>query len=125
MIDKKMIENILKVPMLNEKLKTIDKLLQKQDYVQTYKAIAALIEIVCMILLEKVYHEKVQNSNIVILADLLEKHNEKQLKEILVTINGEYNFIKLNKVDEIDILSLLGNLDEIVRVILEKHDNIF
>lgn len=125
MIDEKIINNIQKIPMLNEKLKTVEKLLQKEDYVQSYKAVSALIEITCMILLEKVYNEKVKNSNIVVLANLLEIHNEKELKELLVTINGEYNFIKLNKVEEIDVLSLLENLDKIIKIIIEKHDNIF
>ncbi len=125
MIDEKIIKNIQKIPMLNEKLKTVEKLLQKEDYVQSYKAVSALIEITCMILLEKVYNEKVKNSNIVVLANLLEVHNEKELKELLVTINGVYNFIKLNKVEEIDVLSLLENLDKIIKIIIEKHDNIF
>ena len=125
MIDEKIIKNIQKIPMLNEKLKTVEKLLQKEDYVQSYKAVSALIEITFMILLEKVYNEKVKNSNIVVLANLLEVHNEKELKELLVTINGVYNFIKLNKVEEIDVLSLLENLDKIIKIIIEKHDNIF
>lgn len=115
LLEKEIIENINKVSFLSSKMDTIEKLLEKENYVEAYKAVAVLIEIVCIEILENKYQTKVENSNIVILASLLEQHGEEELKERLVSINGEYEQVKLSKVDRFDVIALLGNLDDIVR----------
>lgn len=115
LLEKEIIENINKVPFLKTKMQTIEKLLEKEEFAEAYKAVAALIEIVCIQMLENKYQTKVEDSNIVLLASLLEQHGEKELKERLVSINGEYEQIKLSKVKEFDVIALLANLDDIVR----------
>lgn len=115
LLKKEIIENINKVPFLSKKMETIENLLEKEEFAEAYKAVAALIEIVCIQILESKYRTKVEDSNIVLLASLLEQHGEKELKERLVSINGEYEQIKLSKVKEFDVIALLSNLDDIVR----------
>lgn len=124
-MEKELIENINKVPFLSTKLEKIEKLLKEENYIESYRAVAALIEIVCIVTLEKVYNEKVEDSNIVILASMFEKNQEKEIKDYLIDINGEYNHIQISKTTEIDVLALIGNLDDLVKIILEKHGNIF
>jgi len=123
-MDKKIIENISKVPFLIEKIETVEKLLKKENYVESYKAVAALIEVVCMLTLGKVYDEKVEDSNIVILGSIFDKHHEKEIKDLLVEINGEYNYTNLEELKEIDVISLLSNLDNLVKIVIEKYGNI-
>lgn len=106
-------------------MEKIETLLKKQSYAQAYQAVARLIEIACMDVLEEIYDERVEDSNIVTLASLFEQYHEKELKELLVAINGEYESIKLSKVKEIDVLSLLGYLDDMVKLVVKKYDNIF
>lgn len=115
LLEREIIENINKIPFLKKKMETIENLLEKQDFTEAYKAVAALIEIVCVQLLESKYQTNVEDSNIVRLASLLEEHGEKELKEKLVSINGEYEQIELSQVNEFDVIALLANLDDIVR----------
>lgn len=124
-MDKKIIENIDKIPSFHAEMEKIETLLKKQSYAQAYQAVARLIEIACMDVLEEIYDERVEDSNIVTLASLFEQYHEKELKELLVAINGEYESIKLSKVKEIDVLSLLGYLDDMVKLVVKKYDNIF
>lgn len=124
-MDKKIIENIDKIPSFHTEMEKIETLLKKQSYAQAYQAVARLIEIACMDVLEEIYDERVEDSNIVTLASLFEQYHEKELKELLVAINGEYESIKLSEVKEMDVLSLLGNLDDIIKLVVEKYDNIF
>lgn len=124
-MDKEIIENINKVPSFHTKMEEIENLLKKENYIEAYQETAKLIEIACMDVLEEIYDERVEDSNIVTLASLLEQYHEKELKEMLVSINGEYESSILSEVKEIDVLSLLGNLDDIVKIVLEKYDNIF
>lgn len=96
-MDKKIVENIIKVPFLNVKLATIENLLANKKMQEAYKAVAALIEIVCIICLDKVHHKTTNQSDIVMLASLLENCDEKEMKELLVEINGEYEDICLRR----------------------------
>lgn len=124
-MDKKIIENIDKIPSFHTEMEKIETLLKKQSYAQAYQEVARLIEIACMDVLEEIYDERVEDSNIVTLAALFEQYHEKELKELLVAINGEYESIKLSQVKEMDVLSLLGYLDDMVKLVVEKYDNIF
>lgn len=124
-MDKSLIENIEKISFFNTKIEKIENFIDNKDYEKAYKAVAALIEMACIITLEKVFNERIEDSNIVNLSWIFNKHNEEEIKNILIDINGEYNFIKLNEVNEIDVLSLLGNLDDLVKIVLEKYNNIF
>lgn len=124
-MEKQIIENISKVPSFNTKMEKVESLLKEKNYTQAYKVVAKLIEMVCMNVLEEIYDEKVEDSNIVNLASTFEQYQEKELKEILIAINGEYEWIQVKEVKELDVLSLLGNLDDIVKIVLEKYDDIF
>ena len=83
--------------MLFRSLKTIENLLDNKKMQEAYKAIAALIEIVCIICLDKVHHKTINQSDITMLASLLGNCNEKEMKELLIEINGEYEDIKLRR----------------------------
>lgn len=96
-MNKEIIENIIKVPFLNSKLKTIENLIETKKEQEAYKATAALIEIVCMIFLEKVHHVETKQSDIIVLASLLENCKEKEMKELLIQVNGEYEDIRLRR----------------------------
>lgn len=117
-------KNINKISFLNNKIEIIDNLIQNKNYKDAYKATAALIELVNIVLLEKVYNEKVESSNIINLIRIFET-KEKNIANILIEINGEYNLINYEKVGKIDVEFLVGHLDDIVGDILEKHGNIF
>lgn len=124
-MEKEMIENIIKVESINTKFEKIDKLIKREKYKDAYVATAALIEIVCMLLISKKHNEDVDNSNIINLIKILDRNNEKKLVAILKEVNAEYNLINLEKTTETDIVYLIGYLDEIVKEILEKYGNIF
>lgn len=117
-------KNISKISFLNNKIQTIDNLMKNKNYKEAYKATAALIELVNVVLLEKVYNEKVESSNIINLIKILEE-KEKNIAKILIEINGEYNIINYEKVRKVDVEFLIGYLDDIVGNILENHGNIF
>lgn len=117
-------KNIRKISFLNNKIETIDNLMKNKNYKEAYKATAALVELVNVLLLEKVYNEKVETSNIINLIKILE-NKEKDIANILVEINGEYNIINYEKVRKVDVEFLIGYLDDIVGNILENHGNIF
>ena len=124
-MEKIMIENIVKVEFIKNKFDKIDKLIKKENYKDAYIATAALIEIVCMLLLSKKFNQTVDNSNIINLIKMLTKNNEKEIVGILKEINAEYNLINMDNVTEMDIIYLIGYLDEIVKEIIEKYGNIF
>lgn len=117
-------KNISKISFLNNKIQTIDNLIKNGNYKEAYRATAALIELVNVVLLEKVYNEKVESSNIINLIKILEE-KEKNIANILIEINGEYNLINYEKAKKIDVEFLIGYLDDIVGNILENHGNIF
>lgn len=117
-------KNISKISFLNNKIQTIDNLMKNKNYKEAYKATAALVELVNVLLLEKVYNEKVETSNIINLIKILE-NKEKDIANILIEINGEYNIINYEKVRKVDVEFLIGYLDDIVGNILENHGNIF
>lgn len=117
-------KNIRKISFLNNKIETIDNLMKNKNYKEAYKATAALVELVNVLLLEKVYNEKVETSNIINLIKILE-NKEKDIANILIEINGEYNIINYEKVRKVDVEFLIGYLDDIVGNILENHGNIF
>ena len=91
-----MIKNISKISFLNGKIETIDNLISSGSYKDAYKAAAALLE-----------------------------SKEKDISGILTEINGEYNLINYEKVKRRDVEFLIGYLDDIVGIIIEKHGNIF
>lgn len=117
-------KNISKISFLNNKIETIDNLMKNKNYKEAYKATAALVELINVLLLEKVYNEKVETSNIINLIKILED-KEKDIANILIEINGEYNIINYEKVRKVDVEFLIGYLDDIVGNILENHGNIF
>lgn len=124
-MDKEIIENMNKIPFFYTKLNRVDSLLKEKNYVEAYKAVASLIEMTCILVLEKMHKEKVEDSNIVVLASIFDRHHKEEIKECLININGEYNYIDLNKVDEIDVMVLLGNLDDLVKIMIKKYGNLF
>lgn len=117
-------KNISKISFLNNKIQTIDNLIKNGNYKEAYRATAALVELINVLLLEKVYNEKVESSNIINLIKILEE-KEKNIANILIEINGEYNLINYEKAKKIDVEFLIGYLDDIVGNILENHGNIF
>lgn len=119
-----MVRNISKISFLNNKIETIDRLFDNRNFKEAYKATAALIELVNMLLLEKVYNEKVESSNIINLIKAL-KGKEDKIEQILIEVNGEYNQINYNRVKKNDVEFLVGYLDQIIGIIVENHGNIF
>lgn len=119
-----MMKNINKISFLDDKIETIDNLVKMEKYADAYRATSVLIEMICIILLEKVYKVNIKNSNIINLIVSL-KNREEKIEKILTEVNGEYNIINYENADENDVEFLVGYLDEIVKVILEKHGNIF
>ncbi len=119
-----MIKNIRKINFFDNKIETINKLIEEKKYKEAYKATAALIELVSILLLEKVYNEKVESSNIINLIRIM-KDKEEKIEKILTEVNGEYNLINYEKATENDVEFLVGYLDEMVGTIIEKHGNIF
>lgn len=119
-----MIKNINKISFLDDKIETIDNLVKMEKYADAYRATSVLIEMICIIFLEKVYKVNIKNSNIINLIVSL-KNREEKIEKILTEVNGEYNIINYENADKNDVEFLVGYLDEIVKVILEKHGNIF
>lgn len=124
-MDKELIENISKISFFDTKVEKVESLLKEEKYSEGYKAVAALIEMISIIVLEKIHNVKVEDSNIITLISLFRQYKEKEIEEYLIDINGEYNSIQLNKIKELDVMSLLGNLDDLAKIILDKYGNIF
>lgn len=119
-----MIKNISKISFLDNKMQTIYNLIESKKYKEAYKATAAVIELVSAILLEKVYNVQVENSNIINLIMLL-KNREDKIEKILTEVNGEYNQKNYEYANQINVEFLVGYLDEIIKVILDEHGDIF
>lgn len=119
-----MIKNISKISFLNSKIETIDNLIKNKNCKDAYKATAALVELVNVVLLEKIYNENVESSNIINLIKILES-KEKDIAKILIEINGEYNLINYERAKRRDVEFLVGYLDDIVGIIIEKYGDIY
>lgn len=124
-MEKEIVENVDKIPFFKPKVDRIYKFIEEENYTESYKCTANLIEIVCTTLLEKVHNKRLENPNMFTLISNLEENKEGKLADILIEINGEYNSKNLNKVTKLDLRFLLVYLDEIVRSIVEKHGDIF
>lgn len=119
-----MIKNINKIASFDSKMEVINNFINEKNYKEAYRAVAALIEYVSIILLEKIYNKKIESSNIISLITIL-KMKESKIEKILTEINGEYNLVNYEEISKIDVEFLIGYLDEIVKIILEEHGNIF
>lgn len=118
-------ENINKIPFFIKKMKKVEDLIKKEDYKEAYKAVAALIEITNILVLEKVHNSEVEDSNIIRLIAMLEDKKETEIVDNLIEINGIYNSIELDEVTEIDVEIIVSYLNQILEIVLEKHGNIF
>lgn len=124
-MEKEIVANVSKIQFLKPKIDRIYDFIEKENYTESYKSTANLIEIVCITLLDKVYKKKLENQNMFTLISNLEENKEGRLADILIEINGEYNSKNLNKITKLDLRFLLVCLDEIVISIVEKHGDIF
>ena len=124
-MEKEIVYNVNKIEFLKPKIDKIYNFIEKENYTESYKCAANLIEFVCIKLLDKVYKKKIENINIATLISNLDENKEGKLADILIEINSEYNSKNLNKITKLDLRFLLVYLDEIVRSIVEKHGDIF
>ena len=124
-MEKEIVENVSKISFLKPKVDRIYKFIEEENYTESYKCVADLIEIVCTTLLDKVHNKRLENPNMFTLISNLEENKEGKLADILIEINGEYNSKNLNKITKLDLRFLLVYLDEIVRSIVEKNGDIF
>lgn len=123
-MEEKAISEIKKIQYFREKIERIQNYIEKEEYEKAYNAVAKLIEILCIIILEKIYNEKVENSNIIIMAEMLRK-KEPKIENILIEINGNYNYINLEKVEKYNVIALILDFNELLQIVLGKHGNIF
>lgn len=126
-MEKNLMENIEKIPMYKNKVEKIySAISNKNNLKEAYIAIVAMIESVLTVLLKKVYNEDIKTTHLATISKLLTKHKENMLSEEAIYINSnreddEY----MEDIDEMDIEYLTERLDNILKIILEKHGNIF
>ncbi len=120
-------ENIEKVSIFKNKIGKVNNSIEKkEEFKEAYIAIVAMVETALVILLKKVYNEELYTTHISMLSNLLLSHNEK-------VIADEANYINLNREDEDfmeyiekeDVFHAIERLDNIIKIILESHGNIF
>lgn len=125
-MERKVMENIEKVPMYKEKIEKIYSSLRKNNLKDGYIAIIAIIEAILVVLLKKVYNENVETTSLAVLSKLLLIHDEKVIAEEIIFINSnreDDEFMEF--IDEMDIEYISERLDYIIKIILEKHGDIF
>lgn len=120
-------ENIEKVSIFKNKIEKVNNSIEKkEEFKEAYIAIVAMVETALVILLKKVYNEELYTTHISMLSNLLLNHNEK-------VIADEANYINLNREDEDfmeyiekeDVFHAIERFDNIIKIILESHGNIF
>ena len=125
-MERKVMENIEKVPMYKEKIEKIYSSLRKNNLKDGYIAIIAIIEAILVVLLKKVYNENVETTSLAVLSKLLLIHDENVIAEEIIFINSnreDDEFMEF--IDEMDIEYISERLDYIIKIILEKHGDIF
>ena len=109
----------------NEKLKEkVEKILKEnKNDEKTYVRCAALLEYINVRLLRDHLKVKLPDFDIVRIMKEYNKH-DKKLFELMVGINGEYNTVDLNNLDEDYIINFLNDIDFIYGYILEKYGDV-
>lgn len=125
-MEKKVMENIEKVPIYKEKIEKIYSSLKKSNLKDAYTAIIAIYEATLVVLLKKVYNENIETTNLAVLSKLLLNHDEKLIAEEAIFANSNREDDEfMEYIDEMDIEYITERLDYIIKVILEKHGDIF
>ena len=125
-MEKKVMENIEKVPIYKEKIEKIYNSLKKSNLKDAYTAIIAIYEATLVVLLKKVYNENIETTNLAVLSKLLLNHDEKLIAEEVIFANSNREDDEfMEYIDEMDIEYITERLDFIIKIILEKHGDIF
>lgn len=112
---------LIKNKYLKEKVETILK--EKNNNKNAYIGCMALLEYINVKLLKDYMKVDMPDYNIVRIMTEYSKVDQK-LFDLMVDINGEYNTIDLENIEDEDIESLLYDIDFIYGYILEKYGDI-
>lgn len=117
---------VIKVNSYIDKIKVVEKLLEKGDYETALKAIRALIEATGIVILNRKFNVMPEDTGIAGISFALSEKNEETLSEIYKNINGTLSYIYDNKeIDRDDVIDVLLELDRIVSIISTKYKGIF
>lgn len=116
------LENIMKNEYVKDKVEVI---LQdfKKDNEKVYLRAQALLEFLNVKILTKHFKMELPDFDIIRIAEIY-RNVDKDLFEIMVSVNGEYNIVNTSEVSDRDIVTLLYNIDSVVEIINKKYPNV-
>lgn len=116
------LENIMKNEYVKDKVEVI---LQdfKKDNEKVYLRAQALLEFLNVKILTKHFKMELPDFDIIRIAEIY-RNVDKDLFEIMVSVNGEYNIVNTSEISDRDIVTLLYNIDSVVEIINKKYPNV-
>lgn len=116
------LENIMKNEYVKDKVEVI---LQdfKKDNEKVYLRAQALLEFLNVKILTKHFKMELPDFDIIRIAEIY-RNIDKDLFEIMVSVNGEYNIVNTSEISDRDIVTLLYNIDSVVEIINKKYPNV-
>ena len=116
------LENIMKNEYVKDKVEVI---LQdfKKDNEKVYLRAQALLEFLNVKILTKHFKMELPDFDIIRIAEIY-RNFDKDLFEIMVSVNGEYNIVNTSEISDRDIVTLLYNIDSVVEIINKKYPNV-
>ena len=83
----------------------------------------ALLEFLNVKILTKHFKMELPDFDIIRIAEIY-RNVDKDLFEIMVSVNGEYNIVNTSEISDRDIVTLLYNIDSVVEIINKKYPNV-
>ena len=116
------LENIMKNEYVKDKVEVI---LQdfKKDNEKVYLRAQALLEFLNVKILTKHFKMELPDFDIIRIAEIY-RNVDKDLFEIMVSVNGEYNIVNTSEISDRDSVTLLYNIDSVVEIINKKYPNV-
>lgn len=112
-------ENIAKVPFIAEKVKKVEKTYNEKNANEAYPIAISVIEIICVLIIEKHFHKNINNSAIINLANILKENGEIEIHNLLIALVSKAE--RLDEYDEYELNFVLISIDRIVEIALEKY----
>ena len=116
------LENIMKNEYVKDKVEVILHDFKK-DNEKVYLRAQALLEFLNVKILTKHFKMELPDFDIIRIAEIY-RNVDKDLFEIMVSVNGEYNIVNTSEISDRDIVTLLYNIDSVVEIINKKYPNV-
>ncbi len=116
-------ENFLKVSFITKRMEKIEKIYNNGKVDTAYLEVISLIKIICSLILRLYFHDNINDTAIITMANKLNRYNEVDIYNYLLGLISKEE--RIVKIDDYELNYILISLDEIIKITLEKYPEIF